>query len=172
MSVPVTPETRIGDLLAAYPGAEAILVGLAPQFKALKNPVLRRTVAKVATVAQAARVGGLQVPEMVHALRAGLGLDAGAVAADGGGPDLPEPAWLAAAKPAVTLDADALLAAGSTPVGEASARLAELEPGAVLLLNATFEPAPLVDALRAKGHEVWVERTEGRVRVWIRRGTR
>lgn len=172
MNLPVTPETRIGDLLAAYPEAEAILIGLAPQFKALKNPVLRRTVAKVATVAQAARVGGLQVPEMVHALRRGLGLDSGPVAAGDAGADLPPPTWLAGAEPAATLDADALLAAGSTPVGEASVRLAGLAPGAVLLLNATFEPAPLIDALRAKGHEVWVERSGDRVRVWIRRGSR
>jgi len=171
MSFPVTPETRIGDLLAAYPEAEAILVGLAPQFKALKNPVLRRTVAKVATVAQAARVGDLQVPEMVHALRAGLGLDRGTVEA-GATVDLPEPAWFADAQPAATLDADALLAAGRTPVGEASARLAELEPGGILLLDASFEPAPLVDALRTKGHEIWVDKNQDQVRVWIRRGAR
>jgi hypothetical protein len=172
MSLPITPETRIGDLLAAYPEAEGLLIGLAPQFKALRNPLLRRTVAKVATIAQAARVGGLEVPAMVHALRRGLGLERGPVVADDATAAAPEPEWVRATEPAVTIDAEALLATGRIPVGEASARLAELEPGQVLLLTAPFEPAPLIDALRAKGHEAWVERDQDRFRVLIRRSSR
>ena len=150
-----------------------MLVGLSPEFKALRNPILRRTVARVATVAQAARVGGLPVPDLVHALRRALGLDAGATAAgEGADGSEPEPDWACGGRPVVTLDAEALLAAGKTPVGEASARLAELEPGQVLCVDAPFEPKLLVDALRAKGHQVWVARGRERFRVWIRRSDR
>ncbi len=42
----IGPETRVADLLDAHPEAEEILIAIAPQFKALKNPVLRRTVAQ------------------------------------------------------------------------------------------------------------------------------
>ena len=55
----ITPETRVGALLDAHPELEVTLIGIAPTFKALKNPVLRRTVAKVATLEQAARIADL-----------------------------------------------------------------------------------------------------------------
>ena len=64
-NVVIGPETRVGDLLDAYPEAEQVLIGIAPQFKALRNPVLRRTVARVATLEQAARVAGMSARELV-----------------------------------------------------------------------------------------------------------
>ena len=69
----VNPETRIGALLDAHPELEAVLVALSPEFKRLKNPLLRKTVARVATVAQAAKIGSLSVPDLVKALRRALG---------------------------------------------------------------------------------------------------
>ncbi|MEO2194672.1 MAG: DUF1858 domain-containing protein [bacterium] len=41
----ITPSTKVAELLAAYPELEAVLIGMAPPFKKLKNPVLRRSVA-------------------------------------------------------------------------------------------------------------------------------
>jgi hypothetical protein len=163
MSGPVNPETRIGPLLDEHPELEDVLVGLSPEFRRLRNPILRRTVARIATVAQAAKIGGLAVPELVRALRRALGQDDAGASLGHEAPDVPAgpaPAWIGAA-PAEVLDADAILARGGTPVGEASARLAEAAPGTVLLLRAPFYPAPLVDALRAKGHEVFAREAEG-----------
>ncbi len=174
MSLPVNAETRIGELLAAHPEAEAALIELAPAFRALKSPVLRRTVARVATVAQAARVAGMPVPELVASLRQALGqeaaCDACAHRVGDEGAEEPAPDWLAGAEPTARLDAAALMAAGRTPVGEAASLLAELEPGQVLLLVAPFRPAPLIEALQAKGHEVYGRPGEGQAwEVWIRR---
>jgi hypothetical protein len=58
VTVPLTPETQVGALLEAYPELEARRIELASAFEKLKNPVLRRTVARVATIAQAACVAG------------------------------------------------------------------------------------------------------------------
>ena len=60
----IGPETRVADVLEAHPEAEEILIAIAPQFKAMKNPVLRRTVARVATLEQAAKVAGIQAREL------------------------------------------------------------------------------------------------------------
>lgn len=38
----ITPKTKIYDLLESYPHLEAVLIATAPQFKKLKNPVLRK----------------------------------------------------------------------------------------------------------------------------------
>lgn len=164
MTGPINPETRIGPLLDEHPELEEVLIGLSPEFVRLRNPILRRTVARIATVAQAAKIGGLAVPDLVRALRRALGQEEAAGACGHEPPDAPagpEPAWVGTVRPAEALDADAILARGGTPVGEASARLAEVAPGAVLLLTAPFYPAPLIDALRAKGHEAHARPTAG-----------
>jgi len=168
----ITPETKVGALLEAYPEAEAALIEIAPQFKALKNPVLRRTVARVATLEQAARVAGMAPNELVLSLRRALGIGGGE--ADLGGETFAEeataPSWIEKS-PVLVIDAEALLAAGETPVGHVSAALADAEPGAVLVITAPFQPAPLIDALRDKGHEVFARSEEGgRWKVWVRRG--
>jgi hypothetical protein len=164
VSGPVSPETRLGPLLDEHPELEEVLIGLSPEFVRLRNPILRRTVARIATVAQAAKIGGLAVPDLVRALRRALGQEDAGGTCGHEAPDAPagpEPSWVGAVAPAEVLDADAILARGGTPVGEASARLAEAAPGAVLLLKAPFYPAPLVDALRAKGHEVYAREAGG-----------
>ena len=55
----ITPDSKIGELLEAYPDLESTLLRLSPAFRHLKNPVLRRTVAKVASLRQVAAVGGV-----------------------------------------------------------------------------------------------------------------
>jgi len=170
MNLSINPDTKVGDLLDAYPEAERVLVDLAPRFKALSNPVLRRTVARVTTLEQAARVGGIQVSTMVLALRSALGVGGEAVV-DGDIASIEGlPAWVEEAEPVAKIDAGALLDAGETPVGETTRRLAEMIAGQVLTIEASFNPAPLVDAVRAKGHEVHVSSSSSdRWTVWVRR---
>lgn len=48
-SILITPKTRVGELLEKYPELEETLMELAPAFQKLKNPVIRRTIGKVAT---------------------------------------------------------------------------------------------------------------------------
>ena len=58
-NVEITPSLTVHALLEAYPELEEVLIGLAPPFKKLKNPFLRRSVAKVATMKHIASVGGI-----------------------------------------------------------------------------------------------------------------
>ncbi|MTI95330.1 MAG: DUF1858 domain-containing protein [Firmicutes bacterium] len=44
----LTPESRVGDILAAHPETEAVFTELG--FTELQNPVMRKTVAKFATL--------------------------------------------------------------------------------------------------------------------------
>ncbi len=160
-AAPVTPETKVGALLDAHPELEDVLLGLSPRFAALRNPVLRRTVARLATLAQAARIAELPVPHLVNALRAALGQEAIAFAsADDAAALAPEPEWVRATPPAATLDAEAIMSRGGTPLAEATAAVRDLAPGAVLQLDAPFHPAPLIDAMTKAGHEVYARPLE------------
>lgn len=172
-TVVIGADTRVAELLEAHPEAEEILIRMAPQFKALKNPVLRRTVAKVATLEQAARVAGLSARDLVLALRSELGVDGGneieGVSADG---VAAAPGWVPLnAEP--TVDGGALLEAGETPVAKVSAELSGMSSGEVLVISAPFQPAPLIDSLRAKGNDVYAREEEDTSwRVWVRKTDR
>jgi len=56
----ITPETKLGELLERYPQLEQTLLDHSPAFAKLKNPLLRRTVAKVATLQRWHRWAGFR----------------------------------------------------------------------------------------------------------------
>jgi hypothetical protein len=130
-------------------------------------------VARVATLEQAARVGGVPLREMVRTLRHAVGQDEGEVdAAAGEAEGGRRPGWADPEAVAREIDAGALLDRGETPVAEATSTLAGMDAGQLLLLTAPFQPAPLIDALSAKGHDVFAEEGgEGRWQVWVRKGS-
>jgi len=157
----ITPETKIGDFLEAHPELQEALIERVPQFAKLRNPILRRTVAKLATVEQAARIAGLPTAELVRFLRELTG-EAGATA----GGDAPAPAeearpsW-AEGDPRTTLDAEALLAGGEHPLASTRRALAQLVPGEALVLLSGFRPEPLLDQMKQEGMSCWCGTKEG-----------
>jgi hypothetical protein len=147
----ITPDSRIGELLERWPGLEAVLVELSPHFQALANPVLRKTVAKVATLRQVATVSGVPLGVLVEKLRAGAGLSPVEVAEDGASVPAERPAWAVEGAAVRTLDARAAIEAGEHPMPQVMADLAKLGAGQVYELVTPFVPAPLLDLARGKG---------------------
>jgi uncharacterized protein (DUF2249 family) len=162
MSLPITPETRISDLLEAYPGIEEQLIARVPRLAKLRNPVLRETVARVATVERAAHMGGLATRDLVLDLRRAAGQDnEPPVSSDA-------PAWLDPARVRLEIDADAMLATGEHPVGKVRQSMANLESGEILQLTSSFRPTPLIDLMQKGGAQVYSAETEpGRFATWF-----
>jgi len=52
--VEILPQTRLVELLQVHPELEEAIQRMAPPFRNLRNPVLRRTVGRVATLAKVA----------------------------------------------------------------------------------------------------------------------
>lgn len=172
MTLSITPETRVGELLDAYPAIEPVLIGLAPAFEKLRNPVLRKTVAKLATLEQAARIGGVELPKLVSELRkaAGLGAELPVLQAAPPANCANAPEWLSTAPVAVDIDADAMLERGVHPVGKVKESVAALEPGTVVRLRTSFRPEPLIELMRRSGAEVYsAETAPGRHTTWFGR---
>jgi uncharacterized protein involved in response to NO len=63
----ITPSTRVGDVLARYPQSLEIFVQRG--FTPLRNPVLRKTMARVITIEQACRREGIDLAELLHELQ-------------------------------------------------------------------------------------------------------
>ena len=64
----VNPKTKIDELLKQYPFLEDFLITLSPKFKGLKNPIMRKTMGKVATLEMASTVSGLSVNTLIESL--------------------------------------------------------------------------------------------------------
>lgn len=155
MSLAIGPETTVGALLEAYPEVEGVLVEMSPAFAKLRNPVVRRTVAKVATLEQAAKIGGVSLQAMILRLRDVTGQSA---------PDLPvlqprqdagdDASWLTAGRVMEEIDADAMLERGIHPIGKIREAVGVLGPGEVVVLRSSFRPQPLIETLRRAGAAV------------------
>jgi len=155
----ITPETRVGALLDAYPMLEDQLFTLSPAFQKLRNPLLRKTVAKVTTLRQASRVGGVSLAEMITTLRRAAGQTEIPVE-EGEAPDGKVPDWFSDALITGTLDGRPLIESGERPMETVLAALEKLGEGEVYELITPFVPAPLADLARRKGFEVWHRRPE------------
>lgn len=70
-TIEITPKTKVGDVLACYPQSLEIFVrhGFTP----LRNPVLRKTLARAITIEQACRREGIDLNELLNEVRGALG---------------------------------------------------------------------------------------------------
>lgn len=151
----ITPKTKVLQLLEAYPQLEDVLIAIVPAFKKLKNPVLRRTVARVATLQQAAAVGSVKTEDLINRLRREVGQDLYGESA-GTIYNTAKPAWFDGARVVTELDARPLLAAGEQPVNQVMADFKAMVPGTLYKLSAPFLPAPLIDKGSSLGLEHWL----------------
>lgn len=55
----ITPDTKINALLESYPQLEDALINIFKNFKKLRYPFLRKTIAKVTSLRQAAIIGNV-----------------------------------------------------------------------------------------------------------------
>jgi hypothetical protein len=147
---------------------EDVLIALAPPFKKLKNPFLRKGVAKVASLRQAAVVGGMPVSELVNKLRAAVGQqpiaskDSGVIAYL-----VPQPEWFSAGRIVGFIDESAA-DPDQMPIVSVLQQAAELRPGDILELVTTFVPAPGIEIMKKKGLLVWSrQESPKRIRTYV-----
>ncbi len=153
----ITPKTKVLELIETYPELEDILIEIAPAFKKLKNPILRKTVAKIATLQQAASIGGIKTEELINRLRKEVGQEN--ITSDAGVQyNYIKPDWFEADKIVKRFNASEMLAAGEHPVNQVIADLNHLEKGKIYLLIAPFLTAPLIDKATSLGLKHWVDR--------------
>lgn len=151
----ITPKTKVLQLIEAYPHLEPVLIGYVPAFRKLQNPVLRKTVAKIATLQQAAAIGNVKIEDLINLLRKEAGQELFNQNVNLMYNTI-KPGWFNENLIAATLDARPMLAAGEHPVNQVIADLKSLESGKIYRLTAPFLPAPLIDKASSLGFDHWV----------------
>jgi hypothetical protein len=155
----ITPKTKVLQAIEAYPQLEELLISYVPAFVKLKNPVLRKTVARIATLQQAAAIGNVPVEELINKLRAEIGQDL-FTQNENQMYNTQQPEWYNESLIAGELDARPMLAAGEHPVNQVIADLKILETGKIYKLTAPFLPAPLIDKASSLNFKHWVTKSD------------
>jgi len=153
----ISPRTKVLQLIEAYPQLEDILISFVSAFKKLKNPVLRKTVAKVATLQQAAAIGNVKIEDLINLLRKEVGQDM-CEEASGSVYNTKKPDWFNENLVKKDLDAREMLGRGEHPVAQVMADLNLLENNSIFKLTAPFLPAPLIDKAISINIEHWVDK--------------
>ena len=152
----ISPKTKVLALIEAYPQLENTLISYVPAFEKLRNPVLRKTVARIATLQQAAVIGNVKVEELINVLRKEVGQDLIAGAAEQE-INTVMPHWYDPSMVKQEADIRPMLAAGEQPVNQVIADLNKLEPRVIFRVIAPFVPAPLIEKAASLNIDHWLE---------------
>lgn len=163
----ITPEIKISELLDDFPELEDKLIKIAPPFKKLKNPVLRKTLAKVTTLRQASKVGGVSLAELINTLRIEAGQNE-ILVEESKTNKAEKPEWVNEENIKITYDARLDLENGVHPVSKVTKEILTLAGNEIYLLITPFLPGPLIDIVKEKGFNTFSEnKSDGEVYTYI-----
>lgn len=169
--IQITPEIKISELLDNFPEIEEKLIEVAPPFKKLRNPVLRKTIAKVTTLRQASKVAEISLAELINNLRAQAGQNQ-IVVNDEQNKSIKSPKWVIDNKIVITYDARIDLENGSHPVAKVTKEIFTLKESELYLLITPFYPGPLVDIVKEKGFDTFTStESESEVHTFIKKNS-
>ncbi|GAB4246688.1 MAG: hypothetical protein Kow00122_03780 [Thermoleophilia bacterium] len=170
----IRPDQKVAEVLKEHPQLVDTFVAQSETFKRLQNPLMRKTFARLVTVAQAAEVANVPLARLLKALNTAAGhplTDEEAEAAAGGptvppaGPATPPPGagtpslpdWLETAPVVAELDARDMQRRGEDPFFTIMDAARSVGLGQAFRLRNTFRPSPLLGVLEKKGFAAWAE---------------
>ena len=170
--IEINPSTRVSELLDTYPDLEDTLIGIAPPFKKLKNPLLRRSVAKVATLKHVSAVGGVPLNDLIRKLQVAVGQSVTDDSFEDEQYYTEQPDWFRPDSIAVSVNEEKLEDRDKMTLVAILERAKDVKPGDIIELVTTFLPAPGIDTLKAKGYSTWIRKGEdGLTRSYFLKGT-
>jgi len=158
--IDITPSVTVHVLLEAYPELEDLLIGMAPPFKKLKNPILRKTVARVATIENISSVGGIPLDLLIGRLREAVGLPQSTNSYSDRDYFGEPPDWFSPDKISFSVDEKKVNAKDGKSLVAIMLEAKSVRRGDIIELVTSFLPAPGIDIMKSKGYSAW-SRKEG-----------
>jgi hypothetical protein len=167
----ITLDTKISEILNERPELEQTLLGLSPAFAKLQSPLLRRTVARVTSVKQAASIAGIDASHMLTMLRKAAGQTPMEVGEEGAEAEhllkMPCPGWFSEDLIVLKFDASQVLDEGKVPMSRILEEVKSISMGEIYFFTTPFFPAPIIEILSNKGYQVWSRRNESIVETYV-----
>jgi TusA-related sulfurtransferase len=157
----ILPSTTVHELLSAYPELEEKLIGIAPPFKKLQNPLLRKSLAKIATMKNISSVGNIPLDELINKLREEVGQLKIEVSYEDEMYFTPQPSWFSINQVSVSVIEEEVEDKDKMTVVTVLREAQKLKSGEIIELVTTFLPAPGIDTMRSKGYSVWTKKDKG-----------
>lgn len=155
--LPVTATDRVSDVIARDESLVEVFVRHSPHFTKLRNRSMRRIMARLVTIADAAKIANIPAASLVCDLNVALGIsDPSAAAPQLDAVQQPDAQSLNASihpssAPVVEVDVREDLRAGREPFSKIMSAVGALGENEVLHLRAIFEPAPLFALMTKRG---------------------
>lgn len=148
---PVQASDKLQSLFERDERLIDVIASHSPQLAKLRHSPMRRIMARVTTVAQAARVCKMNVESLVNELNGVLGIRSAGIPASPVATTSDDSTPLPPFTSVVELDVRDELKKGGEPFSRIMAAVAGLGDDAVLHLRAPFEPVPLFGVMEKRG---------------------
>ncbi len=171
--------TKISTLIAMNPDTIEVIASINKNFRKLRNPILRKTLAKRVNIKDAARIGNVDVDVLLNKLKE-IGFDIASgeaekensregLASAGNTGQKQEREQKHENMKVIELDVRPELEKGIDPFQSIMKKIKTLKEGEVLQVINTFEPLPLINVLKKKGYRSWTEREQGVVLTYFQK---
>jgi uncharacterized protein (DUF2249 family) len=162
----ITGKTKVAKMIDEYPETLDILISINPLFNKLNNKVLRNTVARRASIADAAVISNIPIDVLLNNLNKALNMNTNKVNCP-----IPENHTSSAGKEKpeflnnpdtklIYLDVREYIENGVDPFFKIKETISGLKEDQVLHLVNSFEPVPLYTVLGGKGYKHFTEKIE------------
>ena len=163
----INANTKIATLLKHHSDALETIITLSPDFRKLRNPLLRKLMAGRTSIAMASKIGGCTPLDFFKKLQP-LGFESDTLTVTSETipqEQKPIPSFVndMQASQTVTLDVRPMLAAGNDPLQSIQHYVQELQQDQVLRIINTFEPTPLINLLGKQRFVSYVKQVEENV---------
>lgn len=156
----ITPRMKVFELLKHFPEVEEYLIQLVPAFSKLRNPLLRKTVTRVTTLEQAAKVGEIDVQKLINSLREKVGQDKieETLISSKIDSDQDNTAWFNHSRIVASIDVREMIERGEHPISLVLEAVEKLNSGEIFELVTSFVPAPLIEIIQNRGFKIFIKK--------------
>lgn len=160
----INSQTKIAALIKHHPDALEAIITISPDFKKLRNPILRKLMAGRTSISMASKIAGCEPEDFFEKLKP-LGFETDSSVPAEEEAVVPQKSLRQFVKDIeaahiVPLDVRAMLSEGNDPLKLIQQTVKELQQGQVLKIINTFEPTPLIILLEKQGFESFVDVVE------------
>lgn len=158
----ITPRMKVFELLKHFPEVEENLIQLVPAFSKLRNPLLRKTITRVTTLEQAAKVGEIGVEKLINFLREKVGQDKieEILTSDKIDRNQESTSWFNPNKVVASLDVREMIERGEHPISIVLEAVEKLNSNEIFELVTSFVPAPLIEIIQNRGFPVFIKKEQ------------